>query len=103
LARVIDAGSWYAGVRPCYAGIIQSAPAQPEVAALIRRYSRSRESTRMRSGAREGSLTNFNGVGVVRWTDLASILRDCAHTHVLTAIERALARNAETWLASVGI
>jgi hypothetical protein len=102
MGRLVDAGSWFAGTRSCYPGIIQSATARPAVATLVQRYSRSRDSVRIRSGVRD-ALPNVQAVGVVRWTDLAAILRDCEQTHVLSTIERALARNAVRWLASVGI
>jgi hypothetical protein len=46
-------------------------------------------------------MANVRGIGLARWTDLAAILQPCAR--VLAAIERALARNALTWLAGVGI
>jgi hypothetical protein len=43
------------------------------------------------------------GVGLTRWADLAAILEDCEKSQVLSDIERALARNALTWLAGVGV
>ena len=46
---------------------------------------------------------NVRGVGLTRWADLAAILEDCEQSQVLSDIERALARNALTWLAGVGM
>jgi hypothetical protein len=37
------------------------------------------------------------------WADLATVLRDCEESRVLSDIERALAANALTWLAEVGV
>ena len=65
--------------------------------------SRSRDSLQLRSDTRGNALSNVRGIGSVRWTDLAAILRDCEQADVLTNIERALARNAVTWLEQVGI
>ena len=71
--------------------------------ALVERYFRSRDSLQLRSDTRGHALSNVRGIGSVRWTDLAAILRDCEQADVLTNIERALARNAVTWLEQVGI
>ena len=64
---------------------------------------RSKDSLQLRSDTRGNALSNVRGIGSVRWTDLAAILRDCEQAGVLTNIERALARNAVTWLEQVGI
>ena len=101
-ARAIDAGAWRAGTRPCYFGIIESPTSRTSVDTLLQRYSRSRDSMEIRSGMRQGGLRNVRTVGVLRWTDLAAILRDCEEARVLTEIERAVARNARTWLERVG-
>jgi hypothetical protein len=69
----------------------------------LERYFRSRYSLQLRSDSRADALSNVRGIGSVRWTDLAAILRDCEQADVLTNIERALARNAVTWLEQVGI
>jgi hypothetical protein len=42
-------------------------------------------------------------VGLLRWTQLASVLQDCVQATVLTDIERALARNALSWFVEVGV
>ena len=75
----------------------------PIAATLVQRYGRSRDSLFLRSGSRAGAMANVRSIGLARWTDLAAILQDCEHARVLTDIERALARNALTWLSGVGI
>lgn len=103
-SQLIDATSWYAGTRSCYLGIVASQSRQRDAGvALVDRYFRSRDSLQLRSDARGNALANVRGIGSVRWTDLAEILRDCERADVLTSIERALARNALTWLEQVGI
>ena len=71
--------------------------------ATVERYVRSRDSLQLRSDTRGNAPSNVHGIGSVRWTDLAAILRDCEQADVLTNIERALARNAVTWLEQAGI
>ena len=104
VARLIDAGSWFAGTRDYHFGLIVFDPERAPVAgALIRRYGRSKNSLSLRSGSRAGSMMNVRGVGLTRWADLSAILRDCEQSRVLADIERALAQNALDWLAHVGI
>ncbi len=103
-SQVIDATSWSAGTRGCYFGIVSHQPRHQDAGvALVERYFRSRDSLQLRSDTRGHALSNVRGIGSVRWTDLAAILRDCEQADVLTSIERALARNAVTWLEQVGI
>ncbi len=103
-SQLIDATSWHAGTRGSFFGVLIDRPhhLRPGLA-LVERYSRSRDSLQLRSGVRGTNLSNVRGIGSVRWTDLAAILRECEHADVLTDIERALARNAVSWLARVGI
>jgi hypothetical protein len=103
-ALLIDATSWYAGTRDCYFGVISdhSAYQDPGVA-LVERYFRSKESLRLRSSWRGNMLSNVRGIGSLRWTDLAAVLRDCQRAEVLTHIEREMARNVVAWLERVGI
>ena len=104
VSQVIDAASWYAGTRGCYFGILTSQPRhQGAGVALVERYFRSRDSLQLRANTRCNAHSIVRGIGSVRWTDLAAILRDCEQADVLTNIERALARNAVTWLEQVGI
>jgi hypothetical protein len=104
IARLIDAGSWLAGTRDYHFGLIVFDPERTPIAAsLVQRYGRSRNSLSLRSGPRAGAKANVRGIGVSRWTDLAVILRDCEQAQALAEIERALARNALTWMTRVGI
>jgi hypothetical protein len=104
VARLIDAGSWLAGTRDYHFGLIVFDPERTLIAkALVQRYGRSEDSLSLRSGSRSGPKVNVRGVGLMCWADLAAILRDCEESRVLSDIERALAENALTWLAEVGI
>jgi hypothetical protein len=104
VARLIDAGSWLAGPRDYHFGLIVFDPeSTPVTRALVQRYGRSENSLSLRSGSRSGPLVKVRGVGVARWADLAAILRDCKESDALSGIERALATNALSWLAEVGI
>ena len=103
-SQVIDATSWYAGTRGCYFGVLSGQRRDQDAGmALVERYVRSRDSLQLRSDTRGNAPSNVRGIGSVRWTDLAAILRDCEQADVLTNIERALARNAVTWLEQAGI
>jgi hypothetical protein len=104
IARLIDAGSWFAGARDYHFGLIVLDPDSTPVAkALVQRYGRSESSLSLRSGSRSGPKVNVRGVGLMCWADLAAILQDSEESRVLSDIERALARNALTWLAGIGI
>jgi hypothetical protein len=104
VARLIDAGSWFAGARDYYFGLIVLDPDSPPVAkALVQRYGRSESSLSLRSGSRSGPKVNVRGVGLMCWADLAAVLRDCEESRVLSDVERALAGIALTWLAEIGI
>ncbi len=103
-SQVIDAASWFAGTRDCHIGLIQSTGGGTlSEDAAVSRYARSRDSLWLRSGSKPDSLSNVRGVGVLRWTQFAAILQDCAQALILTDMERALARNALAWLAKVGV
>jgi hypothetical protein len=103
-AQMIAAASWLAGTRDCHIGLIQSTRGDTvSETAAVHRYSRSRDSLSLRAGSRPDSLRNVRGVGLLRWTQLASILQDCVQATVLTDIERALALNALSWLGQVGV
>jgi hypothetical protein len=104
VARLIDAGAWFAGTRDFHFGLVVFDPERAPVAtALVRRYGRSKNSLLLRSGSRAGSMVNVRGVGLTRWADLAAILRDCEQSRALSDIERALAQNVLAWLLSAGI
>jgi hypothetical protein len=102
-ARLIDATSWHTGTRECAFGVVSDQREHQDAAiALVERYFRSKESLRLRSDWRGNLLSNARGVGSLRWTDLAPVLRDCEEADVFTNIERELARNVVRWLERVG-
>lgn len=101
LSRLMDAGAWCAGSRRHYVGIIEM-DGMSAGAVLRQRLSRSRVSGQLRSGVRDAPVP-VAGVGAIRWTDIASILDECAQAGVLSRIERALASNARMWLDRVGV
>ena len=104
ILSVIDAVSWYAGVRGCYMGLVTSDPADAPVgSALIRRYASSRDLLLRRLSHRRDGLVNVSGIGSVTWRELASILRECAEAGGLDDGERFLARRTADWLAGLGI
>lgn len=104
VSRVIDAGIWRAGRRHYCFGMIEAddGGTGSSGAVVLERLSRSKASVDLRSGVR-GASAALGGAGVVRWPDLADILRDCEQATALTAIERDLARNAVAWLERVGV
>ena len=56
IARLIDAGSWFAGTRDYYFGLLVFNPERaPLATALVQRYGRSKNSLTLRSGSRDGS------------------------------------------------
>jgi len=101
-AHVIDAAAWESGPRDHYFGVIETDTTSASVGRiLIERYSRSRDSAELRSFTRGRATPPLSAFGVVRWTDLAAILRDCGEAPGLSMIERALAQNCLTWLGHV--
>src|SRR5688572_14438720 len=102
--RVIDAVSWYAGVRECYIALVTSDPSHTPIGtALVRRYGASRETTFRRLSHRRDRLANVAGIGGLTWADMASIIRDCAAADTLTEFERYAASRTARWLGSIGI
>jgi hypothetical protein len=98
-ARIVDAGSWFAGRRDHYFGVLDNATA-PSVGALLRnRYERSSFSMRLRSAC--PSSAQLKGVGVLEPQDLVAIMQDCAESDALPEVERTLARHTFAWLARV--
>ena len=100
-----DVGSWFAGTRDdYYFGLIALDPERAPVAnVLLHRYGRSRNSVSLRSASSMRPSQIHEELGWLDGADLAAILQDCEQAPVLADIERALARNALTWLASNGI
>jgi hypothetical protein len=104
VTQVIDAGGWLAGAREHYFGVIERESDAGSIGeSLKRRYARSSASLELRSASRGPARPRLDGMGSVRWRDLAAILRDCQHADNLPDIQRALARNTLMWLQSVGI
>jgi hypothetical protein len=102
--RVIDAVSWYAGVRECYIALITSDwSATPIGSALIDRYHGSRDVVLRRLPHRRDGLVNVRGIGRMTWQDVAGIIRDCSESNSLTDLERCAAGRTGEWLDSFGI
>jgi hypothetical protein len=102
--QVIDAVSWYAGVRECYIALVTSDPSHTPIGiALVRRYGASREVRFRRLSHRRDRLANVAGIGSLTWADMASIMRDCAKADALTEFERYAASRTARWLGSIGI
>lgn len=104
VAHLIDAGAWLAGARVYCCGVIEVATATASLGDLLKsRYSRSRDSVRLRSDTRGPAMPTMTACGAINWRDLAAVLHECQEAQNLSAIERALARNAVVWLQSVGV
>lgn len=98
-AQAADAGSWLAGAREHYCGVIEGDTTAASTGALwAERYARSRDSVELRSATRGPARPASTSVGALRWSDLAAILEESQDAPTLSAIERALARNATAWL-----
>ena len=48
-------------------------------------------------------MPTMTACGAINWRDLAAVLHECEEAQNLSAIERALARNAVVWLQNVGV
>jgi hypothetical protein len=104
VADVVDAGTWLAGVREYYAGVIETSTTPTSLGSVLKeRYSRSRESVMLRSSSRGPARASMIALGSLQWQDLSAILRECRDAHNLTDIERAIARHALVWLQNAGI
>lgn len=103
VAQMAAAGAWLAGAREHYCGIIEARTTSTSFGGVLTdRYARSRESVALRSATRGSAAPMLTGFGTLEWNDLAAILEECQQAQNLTAIERALARNAVEWLRQVG-
>lgn len=102
IGRLIDAGSWFAGRREHYCGLIVRDPSDtPRAASLMQRYAgKAAGITRVPASA---AGRGVRGVGIARWDDLVEILEDCATSPVLTDFDRAVARRALAWVERVEI
>lgn len=103
-AAVVDAGAWFAGRRQHYCGVIECSEGPTSLGSVLRtRYSRSRESARLRSGTRGPATPPHAEWGAIRWPAFAALLQDCCDAASLPHVERAIARNALEWMLRVGI
>ena len=103
-AAVVDAGAWFAGARQHYCGVIESTATNLRQAPVLQtRYSRSRDSARLRSATRGPSAPTHVQWGAIQWSELSALLQDCYQAATLQPIERALAQNALDWLTTVGV
>jgi hypothetical protein len=104
VGSILDAAAWRAGRRQHYVGALEARSTPGSIGSVLRqRYSRSRDSVQLRSGARWGSVARVDLFGVIDWADLIDILEDCAAASVLSPIERALARNTLAWIERSGV
>jgi hypothetical protein len=104
VTQVIDAGGWLAGARDHYFGVIEGDSDSGSIGdSLKRRYARSSASFQLRSASRGPARPRLDGLGSVRWNDLAAVLHDCQSSDNLPPIQRVLARNTLVWLQGVGI
>jgi hypothetical protein len=102
--QAIDALSRYAGVRDCYVAVVTSdASHSPVGTTLANRYGGSRQALLARLPHRHDGLANVRGIGVLTWSDMAAILRDCAAARALGEIERFAAARTVRWLESTGV
>lgn len=103
-AAVVDAGAWFAGVRQHHCGLIESEQRTTSLGSVLQtRYSRSQQGARLRSATRGDAVPTHVGWGDIRWSDLASVVKDCSEAASLPPVERALAQNVLDWLTRVGV
>ena len=103
-AAVVDAGAWFAGARQNCCGVIESNATNRTLGSVRQsRYSRSRDSARLRSATRGPAAPTQVQWGAIRWSELTALLQDCCEAANLPPIERALAQNALDWLTTVGV
>jgi hypothetical protein len=103
-AAVVDAGAWFAGARQHFCGVLECRAVNTSLGSVLRnRYSRSRDSGRLRSATRGPATPSRVQWGVIQWSELTSLLQDCCDTANLPPVERALAQNAAEWLTRVGV
>jgi hypothetical protein len=103
-AAMVDAGSWFAGVRQLHCGVLESSESTAALGSVLRaRYSRSRDSARLQSSAPTASTTSPVTWGSIGSRHLMALLHECSESGHLSRVERALALNALDWLASVGV
>jgi hypothetical protein len=94
IIRNLDVGSWYAGVRDFFfALLIMDEDRSPKGIELLRNY----RAKLPHLEHRPDGLANLRSIGLLRWADLAAILRTCARD-APRHDERAYAARACEWL-----
>jgi hypothetical protein len=103
ILRNIDVGSWYAGGRPFYFSLLLlDESSTPKGTALVDQYRASPDAMRSALSHRPDALPNLKGIGLLRWSDLASVIAECAEG-APRGDERAFAVTAIQWLHAKGI
>jgi hypothetical protein len=98
-AAVVDAGAWFAGARQHFCGVLECRAVNTSFGSVLRnRYSRSRDSGRLRSATRGPATPSRVQWGVIQWSELTALLQDCCDAANLPPVERALAQNAVEWV-----
>ncbi len=100
VTRNIDVGSWYAGVRDFYfALLIWDEKYSPIGTSLVYEFASPQSQLIQMLPHRPDRLVNVKGIGLLRWSDLAAILSDCART-ATREDERQVAKRAVEWWGS---
>jgi hypothetical protein len=91
--RNLDVGSWYAGVRPFdFSLLVLSEDRTPKGAGLVGTYAKERPQL----PHRPDGLANLRGVALMRWRQVAEVLRECAQAAPVD--ERPYATKALAWM-----
>ena len=98
VAMMAYAASSYAGRRPCYVGMIVTAPERaPLGISLIRKYQASSHALYLRWPDRHHDGSNIRGLGFTTWPRLMTILREASRSDTLGIVERIAARHTVEW------
>ena len=101
--RNLDVGSWHAGLRDFYFTLlVLSASTSAIGAAIVGKYSASKNEVLTRLPHRPDGLPNLKAIGSLEWTDVADVLANCAES-APHEDERGSASRAVAWLASRSI
>lgn len=101
--RNVDVGSWYAGVRPFYFSLlIRDGSSTPNGVALVAKYAQLSATRELLAGHRPDGLVNLHGVSLLRWDQVAEVLR-AAQESAARPAEASFASRALEWLRERGI
>lgn len=100
--RNVDVGSWHAGVRDFYFSLLVHEENSPLGVQFVKDYAKSREDMLKRLPHRVDGVQNVKGLGLLRWSDCASVLRDCLPL-LRDEDGRESASRALRWLEGKGI